>query len=700
VLATLALVAAVVRPVRVAARQHVVGAKVVVLADESRSMALPQGKGTRADARDRAVDSVVKRASEARVMVLGFGDAAPRPVTLPMSGVATTFASRSDLAAALRALAASADERPSSVFVVSDGRLDDPPEGASAEVLRGLSRTLGVPVHAIATTRDSPPDASVRHVAAAGAVVAHAPFSLHVEVGCTGGLACDEVPVSVQEMREGVPAALLATGTAHVVDGTGAVDLTVTIERAGTRVLEVSIAAPPGDAVAANDRRLLPFHVVRDRVRVLHVAGRATADVRALREWLKSDASVDVVAFFILRTPTDDVHADERDLALIKFPVDELFSQHLPSFDAVVLQDFDAQPYGLERHLPALARYVRSGGGLIMVGGPNSFVGGGYADSPLGDATGVLPVRLDASHAAVANDMSPFEPSWTPQGRVAPLLAPLRAVVGSELPVMPGTNVLGDARPGSLVLWTHPTRVTPSGAPMPVLAVGEAGDGRTVALGVDGGWRLEFSGLGARTQGRGYEALWSGLLGWLMRDPRYEPAQVEVVGGCIAGRSATLRVHTLLGVSTDSPERLSVDVTRLERDDPAQGKGLRMHADGARDPSGATEVSLPPLEPGAYVVRARVGASGPAREELTCEVGGDEWADPRPDGARLRALAEASGGTFRWADEDLSHVPLPPPTTVNAERHTVPVAPPWVWTVGAALLLGAHWVARRRGGLA
>jgi len=54
---------------------------------------------------------------------------------------------------------------------------------------------------------------------------------------------------------------------------------------------------------------------------------------------------------------------------------------------------------------------------------------------------------------------------------------------------------------------------------------------------------------------------------------------------------------------------------------------------------------------------------------------------------------------FAWADEDLSKIPVPKPTTISAERHTAPVAPPWVWTVLATLLLGGHWIARRRGGL-
>src|ERR1700733_6258677 len=54
--AVVALLTAVVRPARVTARESLVGARVVVLADASRSMALVQGDGPRWQARDRAVE--------------------------------------------------------------------------------------------------------------------------------------------------------------------------------------------------------------------------------------------------------------------------------------------------------------------------------------------------------------------------------------------------------------------------------------------------------------------------------------------------------------------------------------------------------------------------------------------------------------------------------------------------------------------
>jgi hypothetical protein len=112
----------------------------------------------------------------------------------------------------------------------------------------------------------------------------------------------------------------------------------------------------------------------------------------------------------------------------------------------------------------------------------------------------------------------------------------------------------------------------------------------------------------------------------------------------------------------------------------------------------AVELMLPALAAGGYTARLKLGSGPTTRRDFACESGGDEWADSRPDVERLRMLATATGGTFRDADGDLA-LPLPKPTVVSAERHVVPVQPPWVWTLCAAIALGAHWFARRRSGL-
>jgi uncharacterized membrane protein len=425
--------------------------------------------------------------------------------------------------------------------------------------------------------------------------------------------------------------------------------------------------------------------VARDRVRLLHVAGRPTYDVRALRMWLKSDQSVDIVAFFILRSNSDDPGADESELALIPFPVDELFTEHLSSFDAVVLQDIDAVVYRFAQYLPSLAAYVNSGGGLIMVGGPSSFVGGGYAGSELSD---VLPVDVPASERDRPFDTNEFVPRYTESGRQAPIVRGLRDLFAEELPAMIGANTLGEAREGAIVLWEHPERRSGASA-MPILALGEAGDGRSIALGIDGTHALAFSEFASKVAGRGYGALWDGLLGWLMRDPRYEAAHIELVSECIAGEPLSLRLVRLPGAPAD------VELT-LERLGVANEQPQRFTA--RADAQGPVEIAVGKLLAGGYSARARIGRAPPTRQDFACERGGEAWSDSRPDAERLERIAKASGGLGLDRGQ-VARLPLPDAKRVAAERHVTPLLKPWIWTLLASLLLGSHWLLRRRGGL-
>jgi hypothetical protein len=260
---------------------------------------------------------------------------------------------------------------------------------------------------------------------------------------------------------------------------------------------------------------------------------------------------------------------------------------------------------------------------------------------------------------------------------------------GDDLPEMPGSNTLGKAREGAIVLWEHPKRKTNGGA-MPVLALGEAGDGRAIALGVDGTHLLAFSEMAAEAGGRGFGALWDGLLGWLMRDPRYEPARMELTDECVAGQPVTLRLIRLPGSQGD------VEVTALRLGvDP--GKPIvRKVAAGQNNP---VEIELGLLKPGGYTVEARIGRAPPTRFDFACEPAGASWSDTRPDPERLRRIAAVTGGKAVTAN-DVRSLPMPEATEVAAERHVSPIVPPWAWTLSAALMLGMHWLLRRRGGLA
>jgi hypothetical protein len=233
---------------------------------------------------------------------------------------------------------------------------------------------------------------------------------------------------------------------------------------------------------------------------------------------------------------------------------------------------------------------------------------------------------------------------------------------------------------------------------MPVLALGEYGTGRTIALTVDGSHRLLFSSFAAEQAGRAHGAFWDGLLGWLMRDPRFESTVVDLPSGCAAGETNDLVLRPLPGTEGDA----TVVVTAL-------GTGTRVFESTLplAAPGEPTKVVLPALDPGGYRASVQIGkgsaeerALTPAtRRDFACERGGDEWADPRPDTERLAAIAKATGGVAVGPD-DLDKITLPPPTRISTEQKTRPIIPPWAWTTIAACFVGAHWFARRKSGLA
>ncbi len=692
VLAALCVAIAVLRPVVVESRANVVGPRVVVLVDQSRRLTLP-ASGSSASNNPRSAKAALalrelsERFTEARLNALGFSEGPLSPLTIGPELIPLSLSgNRSDLSAALRELNATTSERPKAIVVVSDGRLARPLDALDDGALKEALGPSSVPIHTVSLTDSVPADASVRGIRAAGVAVAHQPLAVTVEVGCTGDLNCGRIPVKIRELRDGVAAAELASGVAEIKDGSATVELELTLDQAGGRVIEVSIASPSGDEIPENDVRHLTFMVARERIRLLHLAGRPTYDVRALRRWLKSDESVDVVAFFILRdSDGDEPGAPAFELALINFPVDELFTEHLRSFDAVILQDIDAARYKLSRYLGRLAAYVQLGGGLIMVGGPSSFAGGSYAGTPLDS---ILPVEQPKRDKP--SDPKAFVPRYTQAGHAAEVTRPIRDLLGDALPEMAGTNHLGQIRPGAIVLWEHPELLAGAGS-MPVLALGEAGDGRTIALSVDSTHRLAFGPMAAGVAGRAYGALWDGLLGWLMRDPRYEAARVELVGECLEnGPDTLLRVERLPGMRG----ALTLSVSPLtETSGPAIVREL---GEGSVEPM---EVHLPGLRAGGYTARVRIGQAPPSRHDFACERSGVAWSDSRPDPERLEAIARVTGGQA-VDTAGIARLPMPPATTVSSQREVAPVAPPWVWTLASAILLGAHWIARRNGGLA
>ncbi len=643
-------------------------APIAIVVDDSRSMTLEEGQ--RNAARMRAVNRLRVLTEGRPVRWLRTSPLGLEPFDPSSTDALAARGASTDLAETLAHLRERHDLDPLSVVVVSDGR--EAPSRTVPPTTGSFLFRPGVPVHTVAVGEDQP-DASISDVRVLGSAFAHGTFAVRVEVLCHG-LACGALKVTWEPEALGLSESS-GPGSA-IVDassGVGSVELSASFERPGRHAATVRIEAPADDRVHENDARTVLIDVRRERVRMLHVAGRPTNDVRALRRFLKANSSIDLVSFFILRTQEDDPRASPTELSLIPFPVDELFEEHLSSFDAVVVQDIDAEEYGLARHLRRLARYVDGGGGLVLVGGPHAFAAGGYDRSSL---AAVLPTNLEAPRA---NLLEPFVPRVTAEGATHPIQHAF-ARAGGHLETLEGTSALGVPLPGARVLYEHPTLTTRAGNPMPVLALREVHAGRVMALGTDSTWRLGFSETAAAGAGAAYDALWDALIGWTLHDARFDPPALQATEGCIVGDP--VRFTLPAGGVDHLDERL--------RDGSSRPRAFRIDANA---------LVVDGLGEGVVELEARNGSVVSARGRIVCDRVGLEWVDVRPDRALLARVAEDSGGVAFASPDELDERVLPRTRIPSSARHERPLFPTWALALAATLALGFHWYERRRFGL-
>jgi hypothetical protein len=131
---------------------------------------------------------------------------------------------------------------------------------------------------------------------------------------------------------------------------------------------------------------------IQDRLRVLLVTGEPYEGARAWRNLLKSDPSLDLVHFTILRTPEKDAMASEDELSLIPFPTEELFIDKLYDFDLLVFDRFENLVGLRAQYFENVANYVKKGGALMVALGPMDIENKGVLSTQIGE---VLPISKD-----------------------------------------------------------------------------------------------------------------------------------------------------------------------------------------------------------------------------------------------------------------------------------------------------------------
>ena len=116
--------------------------------------------------------------------------------------------------------------------------------------------------------------------------------------------------------------------------------LPIVLTHGGQNVIRFSVAEQPGELTARNNAAVVQISGVRDRLRVLLVSGQPHPGTRTWRNLLKSDASVDLVHFTILRPPNKQDGVPVSELSLIAFPTQELFLEKVNEFDLIIFDRY------------------------------------------------------------------------------------------------------------------------------------------------------------------------------------------------------------------------------------------------------------------------------------------------------------------------------------------------------------------------
>ena len=654
-----------------------------ILLDSSRSMTLSGEGGPRSEA-VRALLDEWQEDDRVNPMVYLFGASTRGAIWNDLSQSYEPSDDETEIRDALNyVLEKGADQDLGSLVVITDGA----DTTFRAETL-GLG--AGVPaIHAVIIGGDDPlDDQAIVSLRADTTAYVGVPAIIRADVRAVGDLRQSEL--RVQLWRE----SRLEQESIAVLDetGRGTVGFEVTPKQTGRALYRLLIPAASNDEVPQNNDRAALLRVGRERLRALLVAGRPSWDVRFLRDFLKRDGSVDLVSFFILRAAADLTAAPTNELALIPFPTDELFREHLGSFDVVVFQNFDYAPYEMATYLPRIREYVQRGGSFLMIGGDRSFAEGRYGGTAIEE---ILPVKLGSPGVLKGSYRAEVSKRLARHPIVA--LGPDSALTKKtwrSLPALHGANVVSAVKEDAQVLLSHPRARLQNGKRLPILVVGEAGRGRVAAMTTDASWRWRFAADDTTVGSDEYELFWDRMIRWLTRDPLLEPARISTDRERY-GVGAQLVVSGRLRDTAYRPmkkARVALHYQPASDDKPV--------AVVTADQEGQIQTTLEaPNEPGAYEVVASVEGEEVAREVFIVEESGDELADLEAIPEQLQAVAEQTGGRVFLGIED-----VPPLAALAATSRRAaglvskqPLSNPWFIFL-TLFVLGATWVLRRRWG--
>ncbi|MCA1364358.1 hypothetical protein I6F14_31380 [Bradyrhizobium sp. IC3069] len=492
-----------------------------VVIDKSPSQNFGNRNREAAQAQEALVDSLKKiKGLEVRVVEAGQADGETDGTKL--------------FGALASALADVPVDRVAGAFLITDGRVHDIPANAAA---------LGfqAPVHALVTGQKDERDRRIAITAAPrfGIVGQSQTISYRLDdQGVTG----ERARVIVRRDGEVINERTLSSGQAASVD--------VDIKHAGPNIVEIEASPLERELTPVNNRAVVAIDGVRDKLRVLLVSGEPHSGERTWRNLLKSDASVDLVHFTILRPPEKQDGTPINELSLIAFPTRELFQQKINEFQLIIFDRYARQGVLPIPYFENMARYVRAGGAVLVSAGPDYASNSSIWRTPLDSVLPAEPVGVTEK---------PFYAHLSDLGKRHPVTRGLEGSA-SEPPRWSRFFRTVDTRNAV----NPPVMTGVDGKPL--LFLSRFGEGRVALLLSDHIWLWA----------RGYEGggphldLLRRMSHWLMKQPDLdeEALRLQVQGKDLVVVRQTM-ADSVQPVSVTSPSGVSQDLT-LSAGDPGE----------------------------------------------------------------------------------------------------------------------------------
>jgi uncharacterized membrane protein len=450
------------------------------------------------------------------------------------------------------------------------------------------------------------------------------------------------------------------------------------------------------EAIAGGLTRSREFRVevIRQKYRIMYLAGRPSAEYAYLRDFLRSDPNHELVSFVILRNPENPAFVPDTEMSLIPFPADEIFVQNLSQFDLFILENFSYARFRLPlAYLSSLKSFVAGGGALLVVGGENAFGLGGYRGTPLED---MLPVTLSSFSPDFVPGLFKAKPAAEthPLVRLYPTPDETKAA-WEALPVMDGYAKFGSVRPGATVLAVHPSEKTAAGQPLPVLALREHGRGKVLLVSSDSTWRWKLGAAQDWRVGSFYARFWTRAVQYLTGSLDLSKVKFAPLPDRLPAREPAQFSLRVFDESFKPAEKAAVALTVVWTGPDGRGR----EAAARETEPGVYAVELTGLAVGTHKLRASARYRGKPWGEDEIRFGWEGQPSEQPVDQRwLRRAAEAAGGTSQaLGSADVSSLldRLPPvreQASVSRRYHPWASAL-WLWLTALAFL--AEWTIRR-----